>query len=387
MTESEIVDPSLVKFATNRRRPEDPYVSELLKGLVSSFRDLEEKNLEFEQRNAELLSALQEANARIVELEEAERASPEASRAAFKMAAEILVSGEETVSSILLSAKAETDNRHEEASRSVIEAQNEILALLRKTREENVRLNQEASEKAIDVLRESRNSILAMAESLGQGRRDRAPAPTTDQTSRVAPVTSYPEVSLAAHPQAAPSPGAVRDEAGSGRPAKEAPERNGHATLAFKVAEVLQTIDGANSRSHTHEEQETLSYLPRALAAIQCTDDEADWSPAQTPTNGNQPRAAEMGAAPQVPAPIARSVQLVAAGLDSFRDLMSFQRSVQKLPGVLAVHAESFHSGSIRLRVRHQNAMQLDKVLSEMSGFRLRLMSSTPDQIAVAVAV
>ncbi len=367
MGNSEILDSNLVKFVTDRRRTEDPYVSELLKGLVSGFRELEHKNRELEQRNMELLAELQETNARMTKLGETPTGDADASKAALNMAAEILVSAEDIVSSIRLTAKTETSSLYEDVTRRVMEAQNEVLALLQRTRDENTKLNQEASERSINVLMESKRSILAMAESLDRIILDRMSPPPPSLADRATPTPPVSGVDPREQP-ADSQYGEASGKAGYGRlimDAKSASSHNEHSTLASKVAEALQvlnTTNGTNGRSCSHEEQEIRSYLPREDAKVLRTDDEA-----------------------VEPAPFARSVRLVAVGLNSFSDLMSFHRAVQKLPGVLAVQAESFHSGTIRLLVRYQSAVQLDEMLSEMTNFELQRVSSTRDQIDVAV--
>ncbi len=166
MAPSDSRDPNVIPFAPDRRRTDDPYISELLKGLLSSFKDLERKNRELEERNAELLSSLQQASEKIARLEESSPAGPEPARAAFRMAAEMLQCAEEKANSVTLAARAEIGDRYESVTRRIMDLQNETISLLRQVREENALRREEASEKAIDVLMGSRRAILSMMDSL-----------------------------------------------------------------------------------------------------------------------------------------------------------------------------------------------------------------------------
>lgn len=166
MASQDNLDQKVLAFTTDRSRTGDPYVSELLKGLVTSFKDLERKNRELEQRNAELVSALQRANEKIARLEEFPRANPELSKVALKAAAEILESAEEAVGAVRLAAKAESNDRYQEVTARLLELQRQMVSLLETAREENARRDQKANERAIDILLGSRKSILSMAEEL-----------------------------------------------------------------------------------------------------------------------------------------------------------------------------------------------------------------------------
>ena len=166
MAPSDARDPNVIPFAPDRRRTDDPYISELLKGLLSSFKDLERRNKELEERNAELLSSLQQANEKIARLEESSPAGPEPARAAFRMAAEMLQCAEERANSVRLAARAEIGDRYESVTRRIMDLQNQTISLLRQVREENSLRREDANEKAIGVLMGSREAIISMLDSL-----------------------------------------------------------------------------------------------------------------------------------------------------------------------------------------------------------------------------
>ena len=73
---SDTPDPNVIRFLPGRSRADDQYLGDLMKGLATSVKEVEARNLALEEQNVELLSALKEANKRITRINNRLRRTP-----------------------------------------------------------------------------------------------------------------------------------------------------------------------------------------------------------------------------------------------------------------------------------------------------------------------
>lgn len=352
MASSGNLDENIIAFAADRNKAGDPYVSELLKGLVASFKDLEQKNRELEKRNTELISALQQANEKIAKTEQYPGSNPELSKMALKAAAEILESAEEAVGAVRLAAKAQATDRYRDATSRLMDLQRQMASLLEASRDENARCDQEANERALNILLGSKKSILSMAEDLD----------AASSESKISHVTSRlvsPEDTAISYQRSAISdqllaisnrlPGSGQQAAGSRQ----------------QASRVRQEAPGFRSQNLEPTTQ-NLGFKPALGAQDTALKTQDIAFKAQDSTKS-----------------LAQTVELIASPFQSFGDLCAFQQAVQKLPGVIEVKAQSFVKGTLRLRIKRRSTIPLSTQLGELRDFPFELALATENSIEI----
>ena len=158
---------NIFQFNPERRTGDGPGLEQLVKGVVSGIEELEQRQRELEERNVQLESALKQAHERMARFEEAACRNAELTKVALATVAQTLGRAEEAVDGLQRGVNNESAQRYTEAARRLLELQREVIPLLEKAREEIARRNQETDQRAIEILREARRSVLAIAEDVG----------------------------------------------------------------------------------------------------------------------------------------------------------------------------------------------------------------------------
>ncbi|MGI5837822.1 MAG: hypothetical protein ACOX87_15205 [Chloroflexota bacterium] len=318
---------NLIAFTSDHNKVGDIHISEMLKELIAGFEDIKRKNRELEKRNAELVLALQQANNKIAQSEQYPGANPELGKVALKAAAEVLKSAEVAIGAVRLAAKAQATDRYRDATNRVLELQKEMTSLLEATREEAIRYDLEANERALDILIGSRKSLLSMAEHL-----DVAAYKSGD--THFAPNYTSPE-------------------------------------------SLVSGSDGAiGSDQRTGIRRQILS--PRNQDSAPSTQDSAVSSQNAEPSTQRSGLRAQDST--QIPV---QSVDVIASPFQSFGDLLSFQQAVKKLPGVIEVEAQSFLKGTLRLRIKRRGTTPLSTQLATLQDFPFELLLESENRIEI----
>lgn len=163
---SDINQGNAFQFAPERRKVDGPGLDQLVKGVVSGIEDMENRQRELEERNAQLESALKQTNERMARFEESACRNAELTRTALATVAQTLGRAEEVVGTLQRGPNNESAQRYTEAARRLFELQKEVLPMLEKAREEIARRNQETDQRAIEILREARKAVLSIAEDV-----------------------------------------------------------------------------------------------------------------------------------------------------------------------------------------------------------------------------
>lgn len=161
--------PSGIDFALERLNGDDRVPMRLFRDLVTGFEELRRKNQELQRSNADLQSNLQHANERLTAFEASGATVSELARFAMTAAAQMVERAAETVEAMRRAAEEEQGRHYEKARLQALQLQMEILSLLDQADEESQQRIRENDQKAIEVLRRTRESITAMAEGLEKG--------------------------------------------------------------------------------------------------------------------------------------------------------------------------------------------------------------------------
>ncbi len=333
-------EPNLIRFNLDQRRLDNAGIEQLLRDIVSSVKELERKNEQLQKRNEELQGELRHAHERLARFEQPGAADAELARQALKMAAQLLANAEESASSHIQAAKAQSADDYEEAARRALELQRESVLLLEKTREEGLRRQREADRKAQRTLVQARESILSMAEELDNLVSGSDLPPLRFPRKPKAEETVGPRTFV--EPETAPAVDAVLEETAAQR------ETEREATPT--------------------EEKSAISQV-----SIQ----------AETGGNGST---APVQPEPDVAPDLATTIELTASPFGSLADLVEFQRAIRRLPGVVDVSARAFDKDRLRLAIRYSSALPLANRLMTLPQYNLQPVSMATNRIEVCLA-
>ena len=382
----QVVREFVSSFERLRQRARE--LEEQNRALQGALDDANRKNRELLEARAELQAALKQANERIVRFEQLSSTVPELSRFAVTTAAQMLAHAVEAVDSMRKAVQVESTARDEEARKRALQLQMEALALVEKARDEATRRILETNQKAVEILRRTRESILIISEDLekqlqGQqppgasGARVGMPAGAGSGAS-TGPVSS-PAAARSGQPS---SVAASEGQAAAGKAAvpasREATGRAAEALAANGKVEIVKQLEEQLSQL-----VETLPPRPEAPASGQ---------PAVTAVGRGDETAAGKAEAPAPEQPIRSAegrprdvIELVASPFRDFASLSGFFRAIKQLPNVVDVQPLGFENGAIRLAIRYSTPVAPVAALLGLSQFNLRLVSVGADRIEVAV--
>ncbi len=187
--------PSSTPSEPERRRADAQDMEQLFKDIVARYEELKQRNRDLEETNGRLMASLKEATERVVHIEQSLSTFSQLSRFATAMAAQMLGRAAESVEAMSKASQSESASTRQEARRRALGLQMEALLLLEGARDEALQRIQETDQKAIEILKKTRESILALAQDLERAV-PQAPPPMTE-TSGVRPSATLPDDGVA----------------------------------------------------------------------------------------------------------------------------------------------------------------------------------------------
>ncbi len=383
----------MTREAADRRGSEGPNLERLIDGIASSVEGLQRKNRQLEARNGELVRALEQCNERLVRFEQAATTVSELTAIALQTAAQMLDRAEEAIHSQRQAAEAEIAGVYADATARILQVQREVVASLEAARHNAERRGEASEQQAIDIVRETRQSIRSMAENLGDFVSG-APHQTA-AWSEIAGVGGHrPMVRVAAggtsakvvdYLLGAPADQTRRCDAHAGAETALPIESQAHVGLGLEGVRGSHLLDGLRHLTDnlTHvaaiatpvgtEARNGFPWRERASGASHHLAGEI-----RMPAVSSLARSAELGGSRD-------STELIASPFGSFATLSAFHRAVQRLPGVVDVRIKGFDKGRLRLAVKATGPTPLAGQLTELSQFELQYVSIEENSIEVVL--
>ena len=82
---------------------------------------------------------------------------------------------------------------------------------------------------------------------------------------------------------------------------------------------------------------------------------------------------------------VAAGTEIVAGPFARFQQLASFVKALRAVPGVQDVTTRQFVRGTVHLRVRHSQTVDLGARIQDLTEFAPEVLSSAPDRIELRV--
>ncbi|MBI4318860.1 MAG: hypothetical protein HY675_10240 [Chloroflexi bacterium] len=373
-----------VRNGSARRTCDESKLDRLISGLVFSVREMERENVELDARNSDLVSALEQANERILRLEQTATANRELTRIALQTAAEMLARAEEAMEARQQIVKDENGDRRAEATRLALELQKEVMSLMQEAREEALRRNQETERKALEILAETRESILSMADAM-----------VGFMPEQRVPFSSLPPIGIFEEPLKSRREIPSRIPSSEIVPSTRPPTRTSDATIAPEQGpersapaptEVEPGMDAAGGHTLPSDPAPSPQAGKTLSLAIEKADHDAGPKPgmtAQTFADGLAGAHTMLGN--DVPHTAATLIKLGVSPIRSFTTLSRFHAALQGLSGILDTQADEFENGRLQLSIVYAGCSPLAGRLAELSEFNLRLAGIEKDLIEIVV--
>ena len=379
-----------------RRSVEETKIDHLLDGIVLNVKGLERKSRDLDKRNAELVSALEQANERMVRFEQAASTHRELTRIALKTAADVLGQAEESIEFSHKSARDEDAGLHAEAARKALDLQQQAVAVLQAAREEALRRNQDSTRQALQVITETRESILSMVESLAGLGSDQYLVPGNPPCSHK---LEQPDKAVRGEGARGVEPTETRF---TSMPLSLYAEPGALSEPTWENGRAIHKRNGAGSPAESSASEGPINGLGQSPRHSSSFDDrffpsvDNDDRRAQSFVGGTH-QWAGLRAGPATeqltqsfvdvfsPQESTQSIELVASPIRSFSAISGFSRAVRGVPGVLDVRAQGYEAGTLRLAVKCADSVCLAGRLSELSDLVSHLVSVEDDRVEVEV--
>ncbi|MBI4317558.1 MAG: hypothetical protein HY675_03630 [Chloroflexi bacterium] len=377
----------VLRIDPDRRTVQDPHLDRLIKGLVSSFREIEQKNRETEARNAGLVLALEQANERLMRFEQSSHASRELVSTALRTTAQMLDRVEQVIASTRRVTVSEEADRDARAVRTILQLQRQVISHLEGARELGERRHQEADETVIGILKATGESIASLAQHFVPEQALGIDACLVDQTCQSPCQETVGCMVGTFYAGATAAPDGVFE---AQQPFDGQRSRDASSGLMAAIAEPdVQVANGNNIIAGLRLLSEQLTQLARISTpgeerqASRCPANPLDINTARRRVNWGSPTSIKPPEESAYPRPSTETVEVVASPFTSFAALSAFHRAMQGFPGVVDVQIKGFDNDRLRLAVQYSDLAPLASRLTELSPCNLKRVSVNGEKIEI----
>jgi hypothetical protein len=172
------------------------------------------------------------------------------------------------------------------------------------------------------------------------------------------------------------------------------PTADHNQSRSARAAALIAATQAANARRLAEARAQAAALVAEAervnAAFLQLAEEQASLllAPAPEPVVQPKPPARihpELG--DDARASIDGGVDLIAGPFARFSELAAFTRAVRGLPGITSLDTREFLKGTVHLRLRYEDPIQLSVRVTELVEFRPSIIQATPSRVELRVTL